>query len=152
MKSNSPVLVVDDEASVREILVRWLGAAGYQTDEADSADAALERVAARQPAVALCDVEMPVHNGLWLVERLRERYPTVAIVLATAVDTVPGSISLRSGVVAYVLKPFDRTQVLGAVEKAIAWHRAAAGGPRQPAASSGLDDWLSNGDRNRLDE
>ena len=52
----------------------------------------------------------------------------MAVVLATGVSTVPPAISLRTGVVAYLLKPFGRTEVLAAIDQALAWHEQAVAG------------------------
>lgn len=148
MTDNAPlVLVVDDESRIRDVLVRWLGPAGYRTQQAGDAKAALECAAAEPPAAALCDIEMPGFDGNWLVARMRERFPHVGIVLATAVDLLPPQTTLRDGVVGYVLKPFDREQVLGGVRDAVAWHRRAlARAPQSPAAGNAIDDWLNDAD------
>ena len=75
--------------------------------------------------MALCDVTMPGRGGLWLVERMREAHPAVAVVLATGVETVHPSISLAENVVRYLVKPFERATVLAAVGLARDWHEAA---------------------------
>ena len=139
------VLIVDDEERIREILTRWLEPAGYRTVQAAHAHGALEVAASDAPAVALCDIEMPGHDGLWLVARLRERFPHVAIVLATAVDAVPPTISLQAGVVAYVLKPFQRDKLLAAVAEGVAWHKTAvARGDALPHRDP-FEEWLRGG-------
>ena len=58
------VLVVDDESTVRELMARWLASGGYDVRTAATADEALQRVHDLPPAVALCDVQMPGHDGL----------------------------------------------------------------------------------------
>jgi CheY-like chemotaxis protein len=130
---------------MREILVRMLTPAGYSTAEAGDADTALAMIAQTPPAVLFCDVEMPGHDGLWLVAQVRKQFPTVAIVLATSNDAVPASVSLQGGVVAYVLKPFQKEHVLGAAREASAWHRAAAARrPGEPHAHDPVDEWLQS--------
>ena len=139
----SSVLIVDDQPSIREILVRMLAPAGYITTQAGDADAALAMIAKAPPAVLFCDIDMPGHDGLWLMEQVRRQFHAVAIVLATGVEIVPASISLQGGVVAYVLKPFDRGQVLAAVRDAVDWHRAAAANGAKPLpARDPVDEWL----------
>ena len=120
----SSVLIVDDDARMREILARWLSAAGYQTREAADAETALPMLMEGGVDVALCDVVMPGKGGIWLVERAREDCPTVALVLATGVENVHPSISLGGNVVDYLIKPFERATVLTAVGLAAAWHAA----------------------------
>jgi DNA-binding NtrC family response regulator len=139
----SSVLIVDDEPSICEILVRILAPAGYTTTLAGNADTALAMMAKAPPSVLLCDIAMPGHDGLWLMAQVRRQFPTVAIVLATGIETVPASISLQGGVVAYVLKPFDRERVLDAVREAVAWHRTAAAKGKKPlVAHDPVDEWL----------
>jgi DNA-binding NtrC family response regulator len=133
-------LIVDDERGIRELLKRWLQKAGYDTAEAASADEALAKVAAQDIDVVLCDIEMPGHDGLWLIARLREQFPDVAIVLATGLDTVPAIVSLRSGVVEYIVKPFEQDLVMTAMRRAVRWREKMAARPA-PQRSSG-DDWV----------
>ena len=133
-------LIVDDERGIRELLSRWLERAGYETREAAGADEALEKLAAHGADIVLCDIEMPGRDGLWLVARLRERFPDVAIVLATALDTVPPGVSLRSGVVEYIVKPFEQDRVIAAMSRAVRWREEMAARVA-PARSSG-DGWI----------
>jgi DNA-binding NtrC family response regulator len=143
----SSVLIVDDESRIRELLSRWLAPAGYDIREAPDADAALAMVDGGGPDVVLCDVQMPGQGGLWLVERLRERFPAVAIVLATADDAVPPVVSLKSGVVDYLVKPLDKNRVVAAVARAIEWRKAAVARQRQQTGDDPLEQWLGQGQR-----
>lgn len=139
------ILIVDDEHGVRQVLSRWIQGAGHETVEAESADAALQ-VMERQPAaVVFSDIQMPRRDGLWLTAELRKRYRTTAVVLATSVSTVAPSVSMQSGVLAYVVKPFSRESVLRALEAAYAWHtETAAAGPRPEDTPERLQDWLDS--------
>jgi DNA-binding NtrC family response regulator len=119
------VLIVDDEEPVRTVLERWITAAGFEARVADSADNALQQMASAPCDVVLCDVQMPGRNGLWLTEQLRQHYPQTAIVLATGVPDVPGSTALQKGVVAYLLKPFERTAMLAAVRDGMEFRKMA---------------------------
>ena len=142
----SSVLIVDDERGIRELLTRWLVRAGYETREAAGADEALETLAAHAADVLLCDIEMPGHDGLWLVGRLRERFPDIAIVLATALDTVPAGVSMQRGVVEYVVKPFERDLVVAAISRAVRWREevAARVAPQRSSGDAWIGAWLSS--------
>lgn len=142
----SLVLIVDDEADVRRILRRWIVVAGHEVAEAASAAAALEVLATRPADVVLCDVQMPGdRDGLWLTAEVRRRYPSMAVVLATGVSTVPPVISLQSGVPAYLLKPFERMRLLEALATAVIWHEnVKAAGPRPDHAGARLTAWLES--------
>lgn len=121
------VLIVDDEASVRHLMRRWLESRGYTVAVASRADEALQLLARSPVAVALCDLRMPGRDGLWLVDQLRRGYPETAVVIATGVNDVASAVEgLRHGVVDYLTKPFDRERLFDAVARAIEWHRAAA--------------------------
>lgn len=137
----SAVLIVDDDERMREILARWLGAAGYETQEAADAETALPVLKGGGIEVALCDIAMPGKGGLWLVERARHECPAVALVLATGVEDVHPSISLGGNVVDYLIKPFERATVLTAVGLARAWHEAAKS--QNAARGAGDDDPLA---------
>jgi putative nucleotidyltransferase with HDIG domain len=76
--------------------------------------------------VALCDIRMPGHDGLWLAERIRQRYPETAVIMATGVqDVAPAVESLRQGVIDYLTKPFGRDRLREAVLRGLEWHRSA---------------------------
>jgi two-component system phosphate regulon response regulator OmpR len=105
--ANASVLVVDDDADVRRMLVEYLGAHDYEvTGVANGAEmrASLER---KVPDVVLLDVSLPGEDGLSLARFLRERYP-VGIIMVTAADgVVDRVVGLEMGADDYVAKPFD---------------------------------------------
>jgi response regulator RpfG family c-di-GMP phosphodiesterase len=121
------VLIVDDENAVRDLMKRWLESGGYSVTSASNAEEALGRLeTAAPPAVALCDIRMPGRDGLWLAERIRQRYPETAVIMATGVQDVgPAVESLRQGVIDYLTKPFGRDRLREAVLRGLEWHRAA---------------------------
>lgn len=122
----TPVLIVEDEDIVATTMGRWLDACGYDLAYATTAQEAVE-AAARAPAgVAVIDVGLPgAHDGLWLVEQLRRDHPGTAVVLATGRDYLPASATMRTGVVSYLLKPYNRDQLRNAVAEGVRWHKAA---------------------------
>jgi DNA-binding NtrC family response regulator len=142
------VLIVDDEASIRQVLKRWIEAMGYATAEAESGEAGLAAMIANPAAVVFCDVQMPGQGGLWLAGALRSQFPLAAIILATGVTTVPATTSLRPGILAYLTKPFEQPDVRAALERAMVWHdAAAAAGTHNPTPAdpdSGLQAWLDS--------
>jgi putative nucleotidyltransferase with HDIG domain len=120
------VLVVDDENGVRDLISRWLLSGGYSVTSAESADAALGMMETAPAAVALCDIRMPGHDGLWLADRIRHLFPETAVIMATGVQDVGAAVdSLRQGVVDYLTKPFGRDRLREAVVRGLEWHRAA---------------------------
>ena len=137
------ILIVDDEARVREVMTRWIQGAGHETLEAADAEEALASMRADASAVAFCDVQMPGRDGIWLTRELRRLYPHVAVVLATGVSTVPPAVSMQCGVLAYLVKPFNRDAVLTALGTALKWHEeSVVGGARASDGGDVLDRWL----------
>lgn len=114
------VLIVDDEPGLRELLARWLSGANYVALKAPSAEEALS-VLAQSPEVkvVIADLQMPGHGGAWLVDQMRDRFPSIAVVLATADPHVPGTLSVQPSVSGYLVKPLVRDALLGAVRKGV---------------------------------
>lgn len=120
------ILIVDDETCVRDLMARWLTSGGYEVRTAGTADEALRSIHEGPPAVALCDIRMPGHDGLWLADQIRHDAPETAVIMATGVQDV-GSVvtSLRHGVIDYLTKPFGRDRLRESVVRGIEWHKAA---------------------------
>ena len=110
--SRQTVLIVDDENNVRDLMSRWLESGGYTVITASSAEEALRGLETSTPAVALCDIRMPGHDGVWLAERIRQSHPETAVIMATGVQDVgPAVQTLRQGVIDYLTKPFGRDRL-----------------------------------------
>ena len=120
------VLLVDDESSMRDLLRRWLEPMQYDVFEADGSIAGLAVLREQSIGVVLCDYSMPGNRGDWLIGEIAKLFPAVAVVLATAEDSLPPRISLQRNVVGYLVKPFNKSLLLSAVEDALLWHNAAA--------------------------
>ena len=122
------VLIVDDDPSMRGILSLWVRSCGYEVREAVSADAALAQLELEPADIAVCDVNMPGENGVWLASKIRDKFPSTAIVMATSGSEVDVAVSsLQNDVVDYLLKPFDGSRLREALALARDWHRASAG-------------------------
>jgi cyclic di-GMP phosphodiesterase len=120
------VLIVDDENVVRNLMARWLESGGFTVATASSAEEALGRFEPVPPAVALCDIRMPGHDGIWLAERIRQQYPETAVIMATGVhDVGPAVTTLRQGVIDYLTKPFGPDRLREAVTRGLEWHESA---------------------------
>ena len=113
------VLVVDDEEAIRRLLVRWLSGWGYEAKEAANADDAIEIMADAPADIMLCDVMMPVHDGIWLAEQLRSRWPQTAVIMASSAQDMETVMRMRKqGAVDYVTKPFGREMLRQALQRA----------------------------------
>jgi two-component system, OmpR family, KDP operon response regulator KdpE len=138
----SSILVVDDEGAMRELYRRLLTAAGYLALDARTAEEGLDLLTLTPDIFAVvADLNMPGQGGEWLVDQLRQRFPNVAVILATANENVPGTLSLQASVVQYIVKPITREQLLAAVAAAHAWHEQRVKAPPGPA---GKDDSIES--------
>jgi putative nucleotidyltransferase with HDIG domain len=118
------VLVVDDDRAVRDVLSAVLRDEGYPVRQAPSADEALEllRGDGIVPLV-LCDMKMPEHDGLWLLDQIIQRHPQAAVVMLTGYgDTESAVECLKRGAADYLLKPPRVTELIRAIERA--WSRS----------------------------
>lgn len=121
-----PILVVDDEPHVRTVISHWAESFGYVAHQASDADAALTVLQGSPVSVAVCDVRLPGHDGLWLAGEIRGRHPDTAVILATGADD--GRVAQRGrdlGAMDYLVKPFGGDRLAGALRRAIDWHRDA---------------------------
>jgi DNA-binding response OmpR family regulator len=101
------VLVVDDDADVRELLRDYLSDQGYDVQDVDSAVAAREALGEQVPDVALLDVGLAGEDGLSLARYIRERFDIGIIMISGAGETLDRIIGLEVGADDYVSKPFD---------------------------------------------
>jgi putative two-component system response regulator len=122
----NPVLVVDDEPPVRALLRNWVKAFGYAPVEASDADEALTLMDDGHVGVAVCDVRMPGHDGLWLTGQIRDRHPDTAVILASGMDdSTIASRGAELGAIDYLVKPFGTERLASSLRRAMDWHRDA---------------------------
>jgi two-component system response regulator HydG len=113
------LLIVDDDAAMREMLASLFHDQGFATDEAISVDSALERLAESEYDAVLSDIKMPGRSGIELVGELRRLRPETPIVLMTAFGSIDSAVeAMRAGAFDYVTKPFEPEAVLFALERA----------------------------------
>ena len=115
------ILIVDDEESIREILLRRLTSWGHQVTAARTADEALVVMESSPAPIIFSDLIMPVHDGLWLMERVKERWPqTIFVVVSGAEDLANVTETRKLGAVDYVPKPVGREMLRQALDRALA--------------------------------
>jgi putative nucleotidyltransferase with HDIG domain len=118
---NDRILVVDDEETIREIVSSMLSGAHFQTRQAGSGIEALAILESGEEFdLVLSDLMMAEMDGIALLERAKERYPDMPIVMVTAVHDIQVALqALRNGAYDYLLKPFEREQLLATVRRAM---------------------------------
>src|ERR1700723_552908 len=119
--ANERILVVDDEETIREIVSSMLGGAHFQTRQASSGVEALSILeSGDQFDLVLSDLMMAEMDGIALLERTKEKYPDMPVVMVTAVHDISVALqALRNGAYDYLLKPFEREQLLATVSRAL---------------------------------
>lgn len=122
------VLVVDDEASIRDLLRMTLTQAGYDVEEAEDGGRAVEVLnRGDNPLMVdtiICDIRMPRINGVEAIAYFRAQYPSLPVIVLTGYHDEQLAYSLRQqGVVEFLEKPAGREQILSSVAQAIAGRR-----------------------------
>src|SRR5438876_2175742 len=119
------ILVVDDEEAIREIVCSMLTNAGYHTRQASSGLKALELLnSGAEFELILSDLMMAEMDGIGLLERVKESYPDLPVIMVTAVHDISVALAaIRNGAYDYLLKPFEREQMLAMVKRALEHRR-----------------------------
>jgi len=115
------ILVVDDEEPIREIVTAMLHSSGYQCQQAASGKQALALLTSGDSfELVLSDLMMADMDGIGLLERTKEKYPDMPVVMVTAVHDISVALAaIRNGAYDYLLKPFEREQLLATVRRAL---------------------------------
>jgi class 3 adenylate cyclase len=114
------IVVVEDEATQRQLLADYLAGQNFRVSAVDGG-AALHRLVEREaPALVLLDVGLPGEDGFALVRRLRERSSRIGIIMVTsAADTVDRVVGLETGADDYITKPFEPRELLARVRSVL---------------------------------
>ncbi|MFA5316580.1 MAG: sigma-54 dependent transcriptional regulator [Dehalococcoidales bacterium] len=124
MKRKTNILIVDDEAIVRESLREWLSDAGYQVLMAEDGARALEIIEKERPSIAFVDLVMPGIDGIELLKRARKICPGIGVIVITAYASISTAIAaMKQGAYDYVEKPFSLERVELLIRKLVAHQR-----------------------------
>lgn len=115
------ILVVDDEDSIREVVSSMLSSSGFVCTQAQSGREALALLQSGEEfELMLSDMMMPVMDGEALLAATKERFPDMPVVMVTAMHDISVALNaIRNGAYDYLLKPFDREQLLATVRRAL---------------------------------
>lgn len=139
MSSSKRVLIVDDEAPIREMIAVALEMAGYECMEADSANAAHALIVDNKPDMVLLDWMMPGTNGIEFARRLRKDEMTsdVPIIMLTAKGEEDSKIKgLEAGVDDYITKPFSPRELVARLKAVL--RRTTPKGIEEPVTVDAL--------------
>jgi DNA-binding NtrC family response regulator len=125
--SMGTVLIIDDEAAIRESLQTLLELEGYEVDTASDGAEGLARLAERPYDLVLLDFAMPDRNGIEVLQDIRERDSDLAVIMITAYGTVENAVNaMQAGATNFIQKPWDNEKLLADVRTAVGQRRAEA--------------------------
>lgn len=117
MTDTQSLLLVDDDATFRQVLARSLARRGFSVSQAESVTQALEQARLAPPAYAVVDLSMPTESGLHLIAPLLELNPDMRIVVLTGYASIATAVeAIKLGAVHYLTKPADADEVVAAFE------------------------------------
>ena len=120
INSRPRILVVDDEASIRDLLAKTLALAEYDVDVAPDGRTALERMRVQSYDLLISDLKMPGIDGLSVIREAKRYNAGLPVIIITGYSTESAAIeAVNLGVSGYLTKPFRVPQVLAAAAKAL---------------------------------
>ena len=124
-QSGGHVLIIDDEAAIRESLQTLLELEGYAVETAEDGESGLSRIGERAFDLILLDLSLPDRNGIELLAEIHERDPQLAVIMVTAYGTVENAVrAMQAGAVNFVQKPWDNEKLLADVRATVARRKA----------------------------
>jgi DNA-binding NtrC family response regulator len=122
------ILVADDDTDIRDILKDTLNSLGARIITAANGHECLDRVEVDAPDLILLDIEMPIKNGLQVLQELRQRGSDTTVIMITAYGTVERAVqAMKQGAYDFITKPFDLDHIVFTVEKALERERLKRG-------------------------
>jgi len=119
------ILIVDDEAAIRESLQTLLEMENYSVECAATGEEGLNRIAERPFDLVLLDFALPDKNGLEILHDIRERDRDLSVIMITAYGTVENAVlAIQAGATNFIQKPWDNEKLLADIQAAVARRRA----------------------------
>ncbi len=114
------VLIIDDEEKLRSLLSRIINLEGYTVIEAGDCTNGLKKLDKNNVDVVLCDVKLPDGSGVDLVKQIKDKYPTLEIILLTAYGNIPDGVqAIKNGAFDYITKGDDNNKIIPLIHRAI---------------------------------
>ena len=139
LPTNHHIWVVDDDHAIRWVIERALTSAGFMCRCFDGSQLALDALAdsQNQPSVLISDIKMPEIDGLTLLQRIKQQYPTLPVIIITAHSDLDSAVNAyQKGAFDYLPKPFDVDELIQLVEKAIQQHQSSPNLPQPKTINS----------------
>jgi len=113
------ILLIDDEEKLRKLLAKIISLEGFDVIEASTIKSGLKKLETAEVDVILCDVKLPDGNGVETAKLIKERYPTVEIILLTAYGNIPDGVkAIKNGAFEYITKGDDNNRIIPLLYKA----------------------------------
>ncbi|MFZ0771683.1 MAG: sigma-54 dependent transcriptional regulator [Candidatus Sulfotelmatobacter sp.] len=120
------VLIIDDEAEIRESLQTLLELEGFAVETAATGEAGLQRIGEHPFDLILLDLTLPGRNGMEILAEIRAHETGLPVIMITAFGTVENAVrAMQGGAANFVQKPWDNEKLLADVRAAVGWRRAA---------------------------
>ncbi len=122
MRGDVHILIVDDEAVMRDSLSAWLMEDGYEVEAVGDGAQALQRVREERWDVLLVDLKMPGMDGIEVLEKVKGYNEEIPVIIMTAYATVDSAVeAMKKGAYDYIVKPFNPEEIGLAIRKIIAY-------------------------------
>lgn len=117
---NNTILIIDDEEKLRNLLAKILTMEGFEVFQAGDCKSGLKRLEQNAIDVVICDVKLPDGRGVDLTKIIKDKYPTVEIILLTAYGNIPDGVqAIKNGAFDYITKGDDNNKIIPLLYKAI---------------------------------
>jgi two-component system NtrC family response regulator len=114
------ILIIDDEEKLRTLLARIIGLEGFDVQQAADCKSAWKKLEQTDFDVLLCDVKLPDGNGVELSKKIKDKYPTLEIILLTAYGNIPDGVqAIKNGAFDYITKGDDNNKIIPLLYRAI---------------------------------
>ncbi|MGA7218827.1 MAG: sigma-54 dependent transcriptional regulator, partial [Candidatus Sulfotelmatobacter sp.] len=119
------VLIIDDEAEIRESLQTLLEMEGFAVETASTGEAGLQRIGEHPFDLILLDLALPGRDGMEILAEIRSHETRLPVIMITAYGTVENAVrAMQSGAANFVQKPWDNEKLLADIRAAVGWRRA----------------------------
>jgi two-component system phosphate regulon response regulator OmpR len=145
MPASGSILVVDDDAEVRDMITEYLSTHGFEVAQAGSGEEMRAALARRVPDVVLLDLNLPGEDGLTLARYLREHHEVGIIMVTAAGEVVDRIVGLEVGADDYVAKPFDPRELRARLKSVLRRVQARSAEPAATRATASASKRMSVG-------
>ena len=123
LPSSAKVLLVDDDASLLQLLAIRIQSKGYEVTTCDSGMNALQLLKNQVFDAVITDLRMDEMDGMALHRQLQNRYPALPVIMMTAHGSIPDAVeATKQGIFAFITKPVDKDELFDSLAKAIEIH------------------------------